>query len=128
MATATKQRRRIVEAAKGKNGSSPYVAAQFAAGSLETELSAIGRAVPAREWAKVPDDYFANLEVAGTGGWGLGIGVSCCPGFWSGMRIFARSHFLAFSERRESPPQSKPSTLDLPYGNQAGRLEEALSL
>ena len=34
----------------------------IAAGSLETELSAIGRAVPAREWAKVPADYFANLD------------------------------------------------------------------
>jgi hypothetical protein len=25
-------------------------------------LSAIGRAVPAQEWAKVPADYFANLD------------------------------------------------------------------
>ena len=46
----------------GKNGSNPRVAAEFAAGSLETELSAIGKAVPAREWAKVPADYFANLD------------------------------------------------------------------
>jgi hypothetical protein len=38
------------------------VTAEFPAGSLETELSAIGRAVPAREWAKVPADYFANLD------------------------------------------------------------------
>ena len=28
----------------------------------ETELSAIGKAVPAREWAKVPADYFSNLD------------------------------------------------------------------
>jgi hypothetical protein len=62
VATATKQRRRTVEAPKGKNGSSPYVAGQFAAGSLEIELSDIGKAVPAREWAKVPRDYFANLD------------------------------------------------------------------
>jgi hypothetical protein len=38
------------------------VDAEFAAGSLETELSAIGRAAPAREWTKVPRDYFANLD------------------------------------------------------------------
>jgi hypothetical protein len=47
---------------RGKNGSNPRVAAEFAAGSLEAELSAIGKAVPAREWAKVPADYFANLD------------------------------------------------------------------
>jgi hypothetical protein len=29
---------------------------------LEAELSAIGSAVPARAWAKVPPDYFANLD------------------------------------------------------------------
>jgi hypothetical protein len=48
--------------ARGKNGSNPRVAAEFAAGSLEAELSAIGKAVPAREWAKVPTGYFANLD------------------------------------------------------------------
>ena len=37
-------------------------AAEFAAGSLEAELSALGKAVPAREWAKVPADYFADLD------------------------------------------------------------------
>jgi len=37
-------------------------AAEFAVGSLEAELSAIGKAVPAREWADVPADYFANLD------------------------------------------------------------------
>jgi hypothetical protein len=31
-------------------------------GSLEAELSALGKAVPAREWAKVPADYFADLD------------------------------------------------------------------
>jgi hypothetical protein len=40
----------------------PRDAAEFAAGSLETELSAIGKAVPTREWAKVPADCFANLD------------------------------------------------------------------
>ena len=37
-------------------------AVKFAAGSLETELAAIGKAVPASEWAKTPVDYFANLD------------------------------------------------------------------
>ena len=62
MATATKQRRRTGELAKRKNGSNRRVAAEFAAGSLEAELSAIGKAVPARDWAKVPADYFADLD------------------------------------------------------------------
>ena len=62
MATATKQRRRTAEVAGGKNGSTPRDAAEFAAGSLETELSAIGKAVPAREWARIPADYFANFD------------------------------------------------------------------
>lgn len=61
MATAIKQRH-TAATAKGKNGSNPRVAAEFAADSLESELSAIGSAVPAREWAKVPVDYFANLD------------------------------------------------------------------
>ena len=62
MATATKQRRRSAKVATGKNGSNPKVGPEFAAGSLEAELSTIGRAVPVREWAKVPGDYFANLD------------------------------------------------------------------
>jgi hypothetical protein len=48
--------------ARGKNGSNPRVVAEFPAGSLEAELSAIGIAVPAREWARIPADYFANLD------------------------------------------------------------------
>ena len=62
MATVTKQRRRPATLARGKNGSKPRDAAEFAAGSLEIELAAIGKAVPAGEWAKVPVDYFANLD------------------------------------------------------------------
>ena len=62
MATATKPRRPTATATRGKNGSNPCVAPEFAPGSLEAELSAIGKAVPAREWAKVPADYFANLD------------------------------------------------------------------
>ncbi|MGO9257946.1 MAG: hypothetical protein ACLQU1_16775 [Bryobacteraceae bacterium] len=62
MATATNQRRRTAKVPKRKNGSIPPVAAEFVGGSLEAELSAIGKAVPAREWAKVPGDYFSNLD------------------------------------------------------------------
>jgi hypothetical protein len=62
LATATKPRRRTAKVASGKNGSNLQAAPEFAADSLEAELSAIGRAVPIREWAKVPADYFANLD------------------------------------------------------------------
>lgn len=62
MATATGRRRRTAEVPRRKNGSRPRIAAEFPAGSLEAELSVIGKAVPAREWAKVPPDYFANLD------------------------------------------------------------------
>jgi hypothetical protein len=62
VATPTKQRRRAAEVARRKNGSNRRVAAEFPAGSLEAELSAIGMAVPAREWAKIPADYFTNLD------------------------------------------------------------------
>jgi len=61
LATVTKQRRSPAALARG-NGSKPRDAAEFAAGSLEAELAAIGKAVPAGEWAKVPVDYFANLD------------------------------------------------------------------
>jgi hypothetical protein len=60
--TAIKQRRRTAAVARGKNDSHQYDGEEFAAGSLETELSAIGKAVPAGEWARVPADYFANLD------------------------------------------------------------------
>jgi len=45
-----------------KNGSKPPILAEFPAGSLEAGLSVMGKAVPAQEWAKVPADYFANLD------------------------------------------------------------------
>ena len=62
MATATKLRPRNRELARPNTGSASRSAAEFAVGSLEAELSAIGRAVPAPEWADVPADYFANLD------------------------------------------------------------------
>jgi len=62
VATATKQRWRVAGVAGGKTRATRRVAAEFAAGSLETELAAIGKAVPARDWAKVPADYFARLD------------------------------------------------------------------
>ena len=61
MASATKQRRGANPAGK-RNGSNSRLAVGFAPGSLEAELSAIGKSVPAREWAKLPADYFANLD------------------------------------------------------------------
>lgn len=30
--------------------------------SLEADLAAIGRNAPARDWAKLPTGYFANLD------------------------------------------------------------------
>ena len=62
MATATKQPRGTPKPSGERNGSRSRVAAEFAPGSLEAELSAIGRSVPAREWVTVPADYFANLD------------------------------------------------------------------
>jgi hypothetical protein len=62
LATATKQRRRSARTTQRKNGPKPRTGVEFAAGSLEAELSAIGKAAPAREWANVPVDYFANLD------------------------------------------------------------------
>jgi hypothetical protein len=62
LATATKQRRRSARTTQRKNGPKPRTGAEFAAGSLEAELSAIGKAAPAREWANVPVDYFAHLD------------------------------------------------------------------
>jgi len=35
---------------------------EFAPGSLEAELSAVGLSVPSADWATVPADYFANLD------------------------------------------------------------------
>ena len=62
MPRATKDRRGVERAAKPNNASKQRKAAEFPAASLESELSAIGKAVPAREWIKVPADYFANLD------------------------------------------------------------------
>jgi hypothetical protein len=62
LANATKQPRRSAVLARGSNGPNRRAAGEFSAGSLETELAAIGRAVPIQEWAKIPADYFANLD------------------------------------------------------------------
>lgn len=62
MATTTKQRRRAADSAGRRNGLGRRKAMAFAPGSLESDLSAIGHSVPAAEWAKVPGDYFANLD------------------------------------------------------------------
>jgi hypothetical protein len=60
MAITTKQRRPITKPTSARNGL--RCAAEFPTGSLEAELSAIGNSAPAREWARVPADYFANLD------------------------------------------------------------------
>jgi hypothetical protein len=35
---------------------------EFAPGLLEAHLSAIGKSAPAREWVKIPVDYFAHFD------------------------------------------------------------------
>jgi hypothetical protein len=62
MATATRQRRGTTKPASERNGTGSRVAAEFVPGSLEADLSAIGKSVPVKEWAKIPADYFANLD------------------------------------------------------------------
>ncbi|SPE37231.1 hypothetical protein SBA6_680001 [Candidatus Sulfopaludibacter sp. SbA6] len=62
MAAATKPRRGAAKCSGEKKTSNSRPAVDFAPGSLEADISAIGKAVPAREWAKVPGDYFANLD------------------------------------------------------------------
>jgi hypothetical protein len=62
MPTATKQPKRTRKPTGRKNGSRPRAVAEFPPGSIEAKLSAIGQSVPAREWAKLPADYFANLD------------------------------------------------------------------
>ena len=61
MATTTTRLRRRVPTGT-KKGLKSLATTEFAPGSLESELSAIGRSVPTAEWAKVPVDYFANLD------------------------------------------------------------------
>ena len=62
MATTSKERSRAAKPAAARNGSGSRAATEFAPGSLESELSGIGRSAPAEEWAKVPSDYFADLD------------------------------------------------------------------
>lgn len=61
MRSATKQRSEL-NSSRRRNGSKPRVVAEFDLGSLEAELSVIGKSVPDCEWAKLPADYFANLD------------------------------------------------------------------
>jgi hypothetical protein len=62
MQRAAKRRRGAERTARPMNASHHRKAAEFPTASLESELSAIGKAVPAREWIKVPVDYFANHD------------------------------------------------------------------
>jgi hypothetical protein len=62
MGTVTKPRLGAAKRSGKRNGSNSRAAIDFAPGSLEADLLAIGKSVPAQEWAKFPDDYFANLD------------------------------------------------------------------
>ena len=62
MPTVIGQQRAVRNQARRKPRSNSRANAEFPAGSLEAELSAIGKSAPAREWARVPADYFANLD------------------------------------------------------------------
>jgi hypothetical protein len=62
MGIATKQRSGAAKRSGKRNGSNSRAAIDFAPGSLEADLLAIGKSVPAQEWAKLPEDYFANLD------------------------------------------------------------------
>ena len=62
MTTITPTKRRRTAKSPGRKNAQSARAVIFAPGSLEAELSAVGQSVPASEWAKVPADYFANLD------------------------------------------------------------------
>ena len=62
MPTAIRQRRATGNQARTKARPNSRTAMDFPAGSLEAALSVIGKSAPPREWAKVPADYFANLD------------------------------------------------------------------
>jgi hypothetical protein len=62
MATVTGLRRAARNQTGTTNRSNSRVATEFAPGSLEAELSAIGKSAPGREWARIPADYFADLD------------------------------------------------------------------
>ncbi|MBZ5620204.1 MAG: hypothetical protein LAQ69_15980 [Acidobacteriia bacterium] len=63
MAIATKPRRGALKrSSAGTPSKLARLAIDFAPGSLEADLSAIGKSAPAQEWAKVPGDYFSNLD------------------------------------------------------------------
>jgi hypothetical protein len=62
MGTATRQRPRTAKRSGKRNASNSRAAVDFPPGSLEADLLAIGKSVPAQEWAKFPEVYFANLD------------------------------------------------------------------
>lgn len=62
MPASAKRRLRSITLAR-KNGSGSREMGTFAPGSLEADLAAIGESVPAREWANVPADFFAKLDL-----------------------------------------------------------------
>lgn len=62
MSTETKQRPGAAKRSAKRKGSNSRAAMDFPPGSLEADLLAIGKSVPAQEWAKFPEDYFSNLD------------------------------------------------------------------
>jgi hypothetical protein len=63
MAIATRPRRGAGKRSSVRTPSKPArLTLDFTPGSLEADLSAIGKSAPVQEWAKVPGDYFANLD------------------------------------------------------------------
>ena len=63
MAVATKPRRGAGKRSSVRTPSKQArLAIDFAPGSLEADLAAIGKSAPAREWAKVPGDFFSNID------------------------------------------------------------------
>jgi hypothetical protein len=46
----------------GKRGAMKVANSEFTPGLLEAHLSAIGKSAPAREWVKIPVDYFAHFD------------------------------------------------------------------
>ena len=62
MAALKKRRRETMKRGGGSNARRSRATVEFAPGSLEAKLAAIGESVPARVWATVPADYFANLD------------------------------------------------------------------
>ena len=61
MPTLSKTRASANRNTENRNPPTP-ASPDFAAGSLEEQLSAIGKSATAKAWSKLPPDFFANLD------------------------------------------------------------------